>query len=277
MPISSLTSIRVTCLILFFLLFSLSLFHSNSVGKILNVTHEIDNFYPGAFDYYNVRVDDDDSTEMLQHWDKTYRYIYTAMKEGSKVLVHCKMGISRSASVVIAYVMKAKNWSLAKSIQFVKSKRPCIKPNENFLKQLEVYQGILSASKQRHNSLWRSKSETNFNASSSGGGTSNSNSNSTGNSSNTSSSDSSPFASHSSSSEPSSPTRSSIAGDDKSRVTHGEERSKDVGCKQVAQLAQLFNNDAASHPFHHYRHRIHNPHHSHTSILQIGLSIESLN
>lgn len=66
-------------------------------------------------------------------------------EEGSKVLVHCKMGISRSASVVIAYVMKAKNWNLHKALTYVKNKRTCIKPNENFLKQLEVYQGILSA------------------------------------------------------------------------------------------------------------------------------------
>ncbi|KAI1291736.1 Protein phosphatase Slingshot [Halotydeus destructor] len=131
------------------------------VGKILNVTREVDNFYPGAFDYYNIRVYDDDSTEMIRHWDKTYRYIYKSMEEGSKVLVHCKMGISRSASVVIAYVMKSKNWSLKQALQFVKNKRNCIRPNENFLKQLEVYQGILNASKQRHNSLWRSKSETN--------------------------------------------------------------------------------------------------------------------
>lgn len=66
-------------------------------------------------------------------------------EEGSKVLVHCKMGISRSASVIIAYVMKVKNWSLTKAFQYVKNKRGCIKPNENFLKQLEVYQGILNA------------------------------------------------------------------------------------------------------------------------------------
>jgi protein phosphatase slingshot len=51
---------------------------SKGVGKIVNVTREIDNFYPGAFDYYNVRVYDDDSTEMLKHWDKTYRYIVKA-------------------------------------------------------------------------------------------------------------------------------------------------------------------------------------------------------
>lgn len=70
------------------------------------------------------------------------------------------MGKSRSASVVIAYVMKAYNWSLAKSLEFVKKKRNCINPNDGFMKQLTVYQGILDASRQRHSNLWRSKSET---------------------------------------------------------------------------------------------------------------------
>ena len=55
------------------------------------------------------------------------------------------MGISRSASVVIAYVMKANNWNLKKAFRFVKDKRQSIRPNENFLRQLEVYQGILNA------------------------------------------------------------------------------------------------------------------------------------
>ena len=70
---------------------------------------------------------------------------FLSREEGSKVLVHCKMGISRSASVVIAYVMKANNWNLKKAFRFVKDKRQSIRPNENFLRQLEVYQGILNA------------------------------------------------------------------------------------------------------------------------------------
>ncbi|XP_054155134.1 protein phosphatase Slingshot homolog 2-like isoform X2 [Oppia nitens] len=132
------------------------------VGKILNVTREIDNFFPGMFDYYNIRVYDEDSTEMLKYWDKTFKYIRKAKDEGSKVLVHCKKGISRSASVVLAFVMKETGWKLDEAFEFVKNKRNCIRPNSGFLKQLEIYEGILDASKQRHNSLWRSKSETNL-------------------------------------------------------------------------------------------------------------------
>lgn len=134
----------------------------NGVGYILNVTKEIDNFYPGTFDYLNIRVYDDEKTELLKHWDSTFRYIAQVKDRGSKVLVHCKMGISRSASVVIAYAMKAFNMSLEEALNLVKKKRTCIKPNQAFCTQLKTYEGILDASRQRHNILWRSKSETNL-------------------------------------------------------------------------------------------------------------------
>ncbi|RXG68820.1 Protein phosphatase Slingshot [Armadillidium vulgare] len=139
---------------------------NNGVGFILNVTKEIDNFFPGMFDYLNIRVYDDEKTELLRHWDDTYKYINQVKDKGSKVLVHCKMGISRSASVVIAYAMKAHNLSLEDAIKLVKNKRTCIKPNQAFTSQLKIYQGILDASRQRHNALFRSKSETNLKSSS---------------------------------------------------------------------------------------------------------------
>lgn len=113
------------------------------VGHILNVTREIDNFFPGSFKYLNVRVYDDEKTDLLKHWDDTFKYITKAKNEGSKVLVHCKMGVSRSASVVIAYAMKANNWDFSKALGHVKGKRTCIKPNKSFLSQLVIYQGIV--------------------------------------------------------------------------------------------------------------------------------------
>lgn len=113
------------------------------------------------FDYCNVRVYDDEKTNLLRHWDNTFRYISRAKMEGSKVLVHCKMGISRSASVVIAYAMKAYNMEFDQAIRHVREKRNCIKPNKNFLTQLETYQGMLDAMKNKEK-LQRSKSETNL-------------------------------------------------------------------------------------------------------------------
>jgi protein phosphatase slingshot len=97
---------------------------------------------------------------------KVYKFLLCGIfifcrKEGSKVLVHCKMGVSRSASVVIAYAMKAYNWDFKEAFEHVKQKRSCIKPNASFISQLETYQGILEAMKNREK-LQRSKSETNL-------------------------------------------------------------------------------------------------------------------
>ncbi|KAL8619154.1 hypothetical protein ACOMHN_019426 [Nucella lapillus] len=127
------------------------------IKYILNITREIDNFFTGMFHYCNVRLYDVEESELMKHWLKTYQFINKARKHNSKVLVHCKMGISRSASSVIAYLMKENQWSLDTAFAFVKERRNCIRPNKGFMEQLQTYEGILNASNKRH--IFRSKSE----------------------------------------------------------------------------------------------------------------------
>lgn len=55
------------------------------------------------------------------------------------------MGVSRSASTVIAYAMKEFRWSLEKAYKYVKEKRSVAQPNAGFMKQLAEYEGILDA------------------------------------------------------------------------------------------------------------------------------------
>ncbi|XP_041455968.1 uncharacterized protein LOC121408541 isoform X2 [Lytechinus variegatus] len=131
----------------------------HGVGYILNITKECDNFFPERFQYYNVRLFDDVEENLLNHWNATYKFLSKAKEAGSKALVHCKMGISRSASTVIAYAMKEYGMTLEDALAFVKAKRPIIRPNEAFMKQLQVYEGILEASRQRHR-MFRCKSES---------------------------------------------------------------------------------------------------------------------
>ncbi|KAG7479029.1 phosphatase Slingshot-like 2 isoform X1 [Solea senegalensis] len=133
---------------------------NSGVRYILNVTREIDNFFPGMFEYHNIRVYDEEATNLLEYWNETYKFITKAKKAGAKCLVHCKMGVSRSASTVIAYAMKEYGWDLDTAFDYVKERRAVTKPNPSFMKQLEEYQGILLASKQRHNKLWRSHSDS---------------------------------------------------------------------------------------------------------------------
>ncbi|XP_045441598.1 protein phosphatase Slingshot homolog 1 isoform X2 [Pipistrellus kuhlii] len=131
----------------------------SGVDYILNVTREIDNFFPGLFAYHNIRVYDEETTDLLAHWNEAYHFINKAKRNHSKCLVHCKMGVSRSASTVIAYAMKEFGWSLEKAYNYVKQKRSITRPNAGFMRQLSEYEGILDASKQRHNKLWRQQTE----------------------------------------------------------------------------------------------------------------------
>ncbi|NXF97455.1 SSH1 phosphatase, partial [Eubucco bourcierii] len=134
----------------------------SGIDYILNVTREIDNFFPGLFAYHNIRVYDEETTDLLAHWNEAYHFINKAKKNHSKCLVHCKMGVSRSASTVIAYAMKEFGWSLEKAYNYVKQKRSVASPNPGFMRQLLEYQGILDASKQRHNKLWKQQAESNL-------------------------------------------------------------------------------------------------------------------
>uniref|UniRef100_A0A8D2AU38 protein-serine/threonine phosphatase n=1 Tax=Sciurus vulgaris TaxID=55149 RepID=A0A8D2AU38_SCIVU len=127
----------------------------NRVSHILNMAREIDNFYPERFTYHNVRLWDEESAQLLPHWKETHRFIEAARAQGTRVLVHCKMGVSRSAATVLAYAMKQYGWSLEQALLHVQELRPIVRPNPGFLRQLQTYQGILTASRQSH--VWEQK------------------------------------------------------------------------------------------------------------------------
>jgi protein-tyrosine phosphatase len=57
--------------------------------------------------------------------------------KGEKIYVHCYAGVSRSATVVLYYLMFYHNYSLKYAIRYLRSKRMGIQPNPGFIKQLE--------------------------------------------------------------------------------------------------------------------------------------------
>ncbi|KAM6308984.1 protein phosphatase Slingshot homolog 3 [Aegotheles albertisi] len=124
----------------------------NRVTHILNVAREIDNFFPALFTYMNVRVYDEETAQLLPHWNDTFLFLSHVRAAGGRALVHCRMGLSRSAATVLAYAMKELGWPLERALRHVRRCRPGVLPNPGFMRQLHCYQGILCAS--RHSSLW---------------------------------------------------------------------------------------------------------------------------
>ena len=44
---------------------------ANGITRILNCTREIDNFFPADFQYKNIRVYDEESTDLLRFFEET--------------------------------------------------------------------------------------------------------------------------------------------------------------------------------------------------------------
>lgn len=74
---------------------------------------------------------------------RAFAFIDQALTENVGVLVHCKQGVSRSASLVIGYIMQHERMRLNDAYAFVKNKSPNVTPNLGLVYQLLEYEKFL--------------------------------------------------------------------------------------------------------------------------------------
>ncbi|KAJ3834452.1 protein-tyrosine phosphatase-like protein [Lentinula raphanica] len=86
-------------------------------------------------------VEDFPFAELAAHLPTTTGFIQNAFRTSpdSRVLVHCVEGISRSVSVVAAFLMAQYGWTPKEAVGYVKEKRTIANPNFGFVKQLYEY------------------------------------------------------------------------------------------------------------------------------------------
>ncbi|KAI1789918.1 DSPc-domain-containing protein [Ganoderma leucocontextum] len=89
---------------------------------------------------YRLDILDSSSADLRPHLEATVRWIDERLRRGINVLVHCQQGVSRSAAVVIAYLIYAHSMTYDAAFDFVKRKRPCIKPNSGFVRCLQDWE-----------------------------------------------------------------------------------------------------------------------------------------
>ena len=107
------------------------------ITHILNVTTEIDQFFPADFAYKQIHILDDPNAKLYPSFAFACEFLENALaKKEYKCLVHCQRGVSRSASIVIAFVMKQQRISFEEAYKFIKEKRKIVKPNRGFREQL---------------------------------------------------------------------------------------------------------------------------------------------
>ncbi|XP_038833635.1 dual specificity protein phosphatase 16 [Salvelinus namaycush] len=109
----------------------------NEIAYVLNASNTCPKpDYIAESHFLRVPVNDSFCEKILPWLDRSVEFIEKAKASDACVLVHCLAGISRSATIAIAYIMTRMDMSLDEAYRFVKEKRPTISPNFNFLGQL---------------------------------------------------------------------------------------------------------------------------------------------
>lgn len=110
---------------------------------IINCTYELKSCESNS---YHVKTNwlDDPTQNILSDLPRLTKYIHDWKSQSKNILIHCNQGVSRSSSLISAYLLTYHNYvSVSETLAFVSTKRPCISPNDGFLEQLEDYCNVI--------------------------------------------------------------------------------------------------------------------------------------
>lgn len=109
------------------------------ITHIITVIRGVDAMFPNDFEYLLLDVGDNPNYNIKCYFDSTNNFIDKCVKNNGKVLVHCMYGVSRSATIVCAYLIKTLHIDTLTAYKLLKDKRDIVHPNEGFIRQLNDY------------------------------------------------------------------------------------------------------------------------------------------
>lgn len=103
----------------------------------LNPDSPYDDGQSGVVDYLELDALDNPSYPILQaHYARAKNFINRAQDSGGRALVHCELGVNRSATLCVAYLIDREQISLLRAVRQLQIDRPNILCNEGFRRQL---------------------------------------------------------------------------------------------------------------------------------------------
>lgn len=121
------------------------------ISCIINVTETKSSCpVPPDVEYVHIPISDTPSSPLGDHFDEVADKIQLTAARGGRTLVHCNAGVSRSAALCMAYLVKHHGVTLLEAHRWLKACRPMVRPNGGFWKQLIRYETGLRGSNSVH-------------------------------------------------------------------------------------------------------------------------------
>jgi len=95
-----------------------------------------------------VPLRDDGNSDVIKLYEKKelWNFILDSQKRKKKLLMHCQMGMNRSPTMVLGFLMKYEHYTLHKAWRFVKQKRIIVQPHVKYIRQLRAWDMYLHGS-----------------------------------------------------------------------------------------------------------------------------------
>ena len=97
--------------------------------------------------YHYFEAVDESDFEISKLFAPIHKLMDEHIENGKNVLVHCNMGVSRSGTIAVAYLMKTLHISAKDAWELARKSRGAIRPNEGFMKQLRQFEAACLAQK----------------------------------------------------------------------------------------------------------------------------------
>ena len=111
---------------------------NNNIGYVINLANQSYDKDP-KISYLNININDTPDTNIKQHFKTIIDFFNKGIISDKNIYIHCKAGISRSSSALIAYLM-SKGLDMKTSVNYVISRRKIIEPNDGFWQQLMEFE-----------------------------------------------------------------------------------------------------------------------------------------
>lgn len=108
-----------------------------NIKTIANISTELSNYYQDyeGFEYFNIKVNDINEDSIKEHLESFLDFMDKHV--GKPILVHCFAGSSRSATCLLYYLIKRRDFLFDEAIKYLTDLRPCININITFLNEVK--------------------------------------------------------------------------------------------------------------------------------------------